>query len=59
MDRERGVIGCKTCVKAEENSLEWRARRHIESLIVAVRISNTVASENPTEPKKCKKQDDE
>ena len=39
------------CVKAEENGLEWCVKRHIEPLIVAVRISNTVPSEKSTQPK--------
>ena len=47
----RGLIGCKLCVKAEENSLGWYVKHHIEPLIVAVRISNTVPSENSTLPK--------
>ena len=53
------MIGCKTCVKAEENSLGWYVKHHIEPLIVAVRISNTVPSENSTQPKECKQQDNE
>ena len=47
------------CVKAEENSLGWYVKHHIEPLIVAVRISNTVPSENSTQPKECKQQDNE
>ena len=53
----RGLIGCKMCVKAEKNSLGWNVKQHIEPLIVAVRISNTVPIENSTQPKKFKKQD--
>ena len=47
------------CVKAEENSLKWYVKHHIEPLIVAVRISNTVPSENSTQPKEFKQQDNE
>ena len=47
------------CVKAEENSLGWYVKHHIEPLIVAVRISNTVPSENSTQPKEFKQQDNE
>ena len=46
MEGGRGLMGCKMCVKAEENSLKWYVKHHIETLIVAVRISNTVPSEN-------------
>ena len=48
MEGGRGLIGCKMCVKPEENSLGWYVKHHIEPLIVAVRISNTVPSENCT-----------
>ena len=54
MEGGRGLIGRKMCVKAEENSLGC-----YEPLIVAVRISNTVPSENSTQPKKFKQQDNE
>ena len=47
------------CLKAEENSLGWYVKHHIEHLIVAVRISNTVATENATQPKKFEQQDNE
>ena len=46
MEGGRGLIGCKMCVKAEENSLEWYVKHGIEPLIVTVRISNTVLSES-------------
>ena len=59
MEGERGLIGCKMCLKEEENSLGWYAKHHIEPLIVAVRISNTVPSKNSTQPKNFKKQDNE
>ena len=59
MERRRGLIGCKMCVKAEENSLGWYVRNHIELLIAAVRISNTGPSENSTQPKEFKQQDNE
>ena len=48
MEGGRGLIGRKVCVKLEENSLGWYVKHHIEPLIVAVRISNTVPSENCT-----------
>ena len=35
----------------EENNLRWYDKHYIELLIVAVRISNTVPSENSTQPK--------
>ena len=47
------------CVKAEGNSLRQYVKYHIEPLIVGVRISNTVPSENFTQPKECKRQDNE
>ena len=47
------------CVKAEENSFRWYVKHHIEPLIVAVRISNTVPSENSTQPREFKQQDNE
>ena len=59
MEGERGLIGCKMCVKAEKNSLGWYVKHHIKLLIVADRISNTVASKNFTQPKEFKKQDNE
>ena len=50
----RGLIGCKMCGKAEENNLGWYVKHHIEPLIVAVRISNTVPNENSMQPKEFK-----
>ena len=47
------------CVKAEENNLGWHVKHHIETLIVDVRIGNTVPLENSTQPKEFKEQDDE
>ena len=47
-------MGCKMCVKAEENSLGQYIRYHIEPLIVAIRISNTMPSENSRQPKEFK-----
>ena len=55
----RGLIGCKICGKAEENSLGWYVKHHIEPLIAAVRISNTVPSENSTQPKEFEQQENE
>ena len=49
----------KDVVKAEENSLGWYVKHHIEPLIVAVRISNTVPSENSTQAKEFKQHDNE
>ena len=46
-------------VKAEENNLGWNVKHHIEPLIVAVRMKNTLPSENSTQPKKFKQQDNE
>ena len=44
---------CKMCVKAEENSLGWHANHH------TIRISHTVSSENSTQLKEFKQQDNE
>ena len=44
-------------MKAEENSLGWNVKYRIESLVVAVRIRDTVPSENSTQLKEFKKQD--
>ena len=57
MEGGRGLIGYKMCVKAEENSLRWWVKHHIEPLIVAVRIINTVPGKNSTQPKEFKQQD--
>ena len=54
MEGGKGLIRCKMCEKTEENSLEWYVIHHIESLIVPVRISNTVPSKNSTQPKEFK-----
>ena len=59
MEEGRALIGCKMCVKADEDSLGWYVRHHIEPLIVAVRTSNTVASENSMQKKEFKQQDNE
>ena len=59
MEGGRGLIKWKMCVKGEENSLGWYVIHHIEPLIVAVRISNTVPSENSTQPKEFKQQNNE
>ena len=48
MERRRGFIRFKMCVKKEENSLECYAKRHFKPLIFAVKISSTVPSENYT-----------
>ena len=55
MEGGRGLTGCKMLVKVEENSLGCYVKHHIEILIVAVRISNTVHGENFLQPKKKKK----
>ena len=47
------------CVEVEENSLEWYVKHHMKPFIVVVRISNTVTSENSTQPKEFKQQDNE
>ena len=48
-------------MKAEKNSLGCHVKHHIEPLIVAVRIriGNTLPSENFTQQKEFKKQDNE
>ena len=55
----KGFIGCNMFVKTEENSLAWNVKHHTEPLIVAVRISNTVPSENSTQQKEFKQRDNE
>ena len=57
MEGGRGLIGCKMCVKAEESSLGWYVKHHIEPLIVANIINNTVPSGNARQPKEIKHQD--
>ena len=47
MKGDRGFLGRKMCVKAEENSLVWYVKHHIEPLIVAARTNNTVPSQIP------------
>ena len=59
MEGGRGLIGCSMCVNAEENSLRWCVKHHIEPLIVAVTISNTVPSEHSMQAKEFKQQDNE
>ena len=44
------------CLKIGENSLAWFVKHYVEPLIVAVRINNTVPSENSTQPKEFKQQ---
>ena len=59
MEGRRGLIVCKMSVRAEEDSLGCYVKRHIEHLIVAVRISNSVPSEMSTQPNEFKQQDSE
>ena len=59
MEGARGLIGCKTCAIEEGNCLGSYVRHHIELLIVPVRISNLVHSENSIQLKRFKKQDNE
>ena len=59
MEGGKGLIKWKICVKGEENSLRWYVKHHIEPLISAIRISNTVPSENSTQPKEFKQQNNE
>ena len=42
--------------QSRKNSLGWYIKHHIEPVIVAVRISNTVPSENSKQPKEYRKQ---
>ena len=56
MKRRRGLVGCRMCLKIGENSLAWFVKHYVEPLIVAVRINNTVPSENSTQPKEFKQQ---
>ena len=59
MEGARGLIGCKTCAIAEGNRFGWYVRHHTELLIVTIRISNLVHSENSIQLKRFKKQDNE
>ena len=47
------------CMKTEVKSLGWYVKHQIEPLNVALRISNTVPSENPMQPKEFKQQNNE
>ena len=42
--------------QSRKNSLGWYIKHHIEPVIVAVRMSNTVPSENSKQPKEYRKQ---
>ena len=42
--------------QSRKNSLGWYIKHHIEPVIVAVRISNTIPSENSKQPKEYRKQ---
>ena len=57
----RGLIGCKSCVVTEENSLGWYIRNHDEPLLIAVKDSNTIPlcqeSMKPNEFKKLKQKE--
>ena len=57
----RGLIGCKSCVVTEENSLGWYVRNHDEPLLIAVKDSNTIPlcqeSMKPNEFKKLKQKE--
>ena len=57
----RGLIGCKSCVITEENSLGWYVRNHDEPLLIAVKDSNTIPlcqeSMKPNEFKKLKQKE--
>ena len=59
--RGRGLIGCKSCVVTEENSLGWYVRNHDEPLLIAVKDSNTIPlcqeSMKPNEFKKLKQKE--
>ena len=59
MEIGRRLPGCKMCVKAKENSLGWYVKHYIKPLITAVRISNTVPSEDSTKPKEFKQHNEE
>ena len=47
------------CVKVEENNLECYVKHHIQTFIVAVRISKTAPSEYSTQLNEFKRQDNE
>ena len=51
MEGGRHLIGCKMCVKVEENNLGCYVKHHIQTFIVAVRISKTAPSEYSTQLK--------
>ena len=57
--QRKKIAKMQVCVEAEQNSLEWYVKHHIKPFIVVVRISNRVPSENSTQPKEFKQQDNE
>ena len=54
----RGLVGCKSCVITEENSLGWYVRNHDEPLLIAFKDSNKIPlcqeSMKPSDFKKLK-----
>ena len=51
----RGLIDCKNCFVTGGSSLGWYVKNHIETLLVAVKESNTIpACEESVKPKEFK-----
>ena len=50
----RGLIGCETSVKSEENDLGWYVKNKIELFLVAVRTSRAITHEETVDPKEFK-----
>ena len=51
----RGLIGCENSVMSEECGLGWYVKNNTEPLLVAVRISRTMAHKETVDPKEFKK----
>ena len=46
----RGVLGRKSCIMTEENSLGWYIKHQEETLLVAVRNNKTITTEDVVIP---------
>ena len=51
----RGLIGCESSMKSDENGLGWYVKNNIEPLLAAVRTSRTITHEEKVDPKEFKK----
>ena len=50
----RGLLSCKSPIMTEENSLGWYIKHQVEPLLVAVKNSNTINTEDVVSPTLCK-----